>query len=90
MANTKPSTVNGYGVVGFILSIVAVVLSFVKVNTNIVDGYSWLVWAIWCIAVFLCTVGVFKPNKVLAGVGLVICVIAICVMYFVAETVAPL
>ena len=90
MASEKPTTVNGIGLTGFILSIVAVVLSFIKVNTSFVDGYSWIVYAVWCIAVFCCTVGLFKPNKMLAGIGLIICLVAICVIYFVAETAAPL
>lgn len=89
MANQN-SPANGYGITGFILSIIAVVLSFIKVNTTFVDAYSWIVWAVWCVAVFLCAVGLFKRPKTLAVAGLIICVAAICIMYFVAETVAPI
>lgn len=89
MANNV-KTANGYGVAGFILSICAVVMTFIRVNTSFVDGWEWIVYGVWCLAAVLSTIGMFRRPRVLAGIGLAICFILVCVTYFVAETVAPL
>lgn len=89
MANNEQS-VNGYGIAGFVFSLIAVAMTFIRVNTSFVDGWEWIVWGVWCIGAVLSTIGVFRRPRTLAALGLAISVVLVCVIYFIAETAAPL
>ncbi|MCM1111104.1 MAG: hypothetical protein NC336_07850 [Clostridium sp.] len=81
---------NGYGVAGFIFSVIAVVMSFIKVSTSFMNGWEWIVWGVWCIGAVLSAIGVFRRPRGLAIAGLVIAIVAICVIYIVGEIAAPM
>lgn len=78
---------NGYGIAGFVLAIISVVLAFIKVNSTFVAGWEWIVYAVWCIAAVVCTIGLFRRPRVLAAIGLAIILFLLCYSYFVTETV---
>lgn len=90
MSTDVNRSVNGYGVAGFIISVIAVVMTFIKVNASFIDGWEWIVWGVWCVGAVLSTIGCFRKPRSLAMAGLIISVVAVCVMWFVAEVAAPL
>lgn len=90
MSNNIEKRTNGNGITGFILSVVAVVMAFVKVNAGFAAGWEWIVWGVLCLAAVFSTIGVFRRPRAIAAVGLAIVVVAMCIIYAVAATAAPL
>lgn len=79
---------NGYGVAGFIISVIAVVMAFIKVKTSFIDGWEWILYAVLVFGAVLSAMGLQRRPRFWAYAGLVVCFVAILVVYFVAETVA--
>lgn len=79
---------NGYAVAGFLFSILALVLSFVRMNSTVIDGWEWAVWAMWCLAAVLSTIGMFRRPRLLAIIGLIICIVVVSIYYILAAIAA--
>ena len=79
---------NGYAVAGFLFSNLALVLSFVRMNSTVIDGGEGAVWAMWCLAAVLSTIGMFRRPRLLAIIGLIICIVVVSVYYILAAIAA--
>lgn len=71
---------NGVGVAGFVLSLIAFILSWVP-------GVSWVIWFLGFV---LSLIGMFKPNKGLAIAGFVISIIDVILLIALVGTVASM
>lgn len=73
--------INGYGLAGFLLSVAATILTFVRFDVDLNDSREWIVWALVCVASVCSAIGIFRKPRLLAYFGLAICLGLVCASY---------